>query len=339
MNKIFRQTLGLLSVAAAMSFTSCDSMLHDETTECPEGMVIQLVPKYAARTSFEAELTDVHIFIYNDKNALVDELKVDGAKLAQNGWQVEVNNMADGNYHLVVWNGLADTENYTERDAAVTLNVDADNVTNTAFAPLWHGKATDIKVEPLTQTHVTVPMVKDTNNFVIYICSTNGDVLMPGDFDLNITSANGLLDADNNVLDGSTITYNDYDTAAESIQGYLDAEIVPLDDMGYIPVIRSNINTLRLTEEHPSYLTVTGHYNHQHIITLNLNDYILKAFRSIPSNETITNQVYFDTEDLYNITLFVTPRENKADTSQGIYIVSYIRVNDWILRLQDVHLK
>jgi hypothetical protein len=335
MNKIFRQTLCLLSVAAAVSLTSCDSLTHDETTDCPEGMVIQLVPKYAARTSFESELTDVHIFIYNESDALVKELDVNGDQLSQQDYQVSVT-MPEGKYHLVVWNGLSDTDNYDEQNQAVSLKTASDNSTSNTFMPLWHGEVTDATVLSLNMTKVIVPMVKDTNNFVIHLCTTNGDVLNADDFDFKITSANGSMARNNDVLTGPTITYNYFSLKDEDIEGSLDEDLAQPDELGMLHMLRSDINTLRLTTEHPSYLYISNKKTGKNVLALNLNDYILKAFRSINASQNVSDQQYFDTEDLFNITLFLTPRAEIVD--EPVYYLAVIKINAWILRVQDAEL-
>jgi hypothetical protein len=329
----------MLWLAATFCLSSCDSMLHDDdTTECPEGLVIQLVPKYAARSSFESELTDVHIFIYNDAdNSLAKEITVSNEQLVQSGFQVQAL-VPVGNYHMIVWNGLSDTGNYTEKDNAVTLNTDVDNSTDQVFMPLWHGEASDAKVEALNMTHVEVPMVKDTNNFVVYLCTTDGTTLDPADFDMFITCANGSLDKHNNVLDGPNITYNDYACEEELIEGSIDAEIANPDSLGYLHTVRSNINTLRLTTDKRSWLTVYNKRAQANVITFSLNDYILKAFRSANINSTVSNQEYLDTEDLFNITLFLTPRADTSEENEGIYFISYLKIGPWILRVNNAEL-
>jgi hypothetical protein len=333
MKRILHQTLSLLFVAAALSLVSCNSLVHDDLTECPEGIVIQLVPKYAARTSFEAEMTDVHLAIYDDDtNTRVKDMELSGTELAQQGYQVSVN-LPEGNYHVIAWNGLCDTANYSEHDNAVTLNT-MNDTTDSTFAPLWHGMATSVKVESLTMETVEVPMVKDTNNFVVYLCATDGTKLNPDDFDFNITAANGQYDCFNNVLDGNEITYFDFSCKNEEIEASLDADLAKTDELGMLNMVRSDINTLRLTTEHPSYLHITQKDGGKNILTLNLNDYILKAFRAVNAGNTVSSQQYFDTEDLFNITVFLTPDRGNSK----LYYVMALRINYWIVRFQQADL-
>jgi hypothetical protein len=338
MKKLFRQTLSLLTVAAAMSISSCDDITHDDMSECPEGMVIQLVPKYAAISSFESEMTDVHIFIYDGKDALVKDLDVDGPSLAANHYQVSVE-IPEGDYRLVVWNGLSDTNNYSESNAAVTLKTEADNSTSRTFQPLWHGAVNDVSVESLQLTTVKVPMVKDTNNFVVFLCTTTGDVLNPDDFDFKITSSNGAMAQDNTLLDSPKITYNDFLCTNEQIEGSVDADYAPSDTLGYLHVVRAELNTLRLTTDHPSYLAISDRATGKNILTLNLNDYILKGFHSEATSKNISDQVYFDTEDLFNLTFFLSPnKDQRQEEDEPLYFCAVMKINSWILRLNDFEL-
>jgi hypothetical protein len=346
MKTILHQPLSLLLVAASMSLGACNSIVHDDMTECPEGIVIQLVPKYAARTSFEAELTDAHVAIYNaDTNAKVKDLELNGTELAQSDYSVNVS-VPEGKYRVVVWNGLCDTNNYASANDSVTLRVDNLNTTNSEFAPLWHGEVANVNVEALTMAKAEVPMVKDTNNFVIYLCTTTGEELNPDEFEFKITSSNGKYDSSNNVLTGPEITYGAFSVKSEAIEGSIEPEIVSEDDMDMLPMVRGDINTLRLTTEHPSYLQVSYKDSGKNIIALNLNDYVLKAYRSISSAANVPSQQYFDTEDLFNVTIFLSPRNNNSGTDPGssllddedLYYVSALRINYWILRLQEAEL-
>jgi hypothetical protein len=337
MIKIFRQTLGLLSVAAALVFSSCDSLTHDETSECPEGLVIQLVPKYAARTSFESELTDVHIYVFDENDAKVSELIPTAAQLQSQGYKVTVA-VPEGKYHILCWNGISDTQNYETNNYAVTLKTDGDNTTANLFQPLWHGELADATVEALAMTEVEVPMVKDTNTFVVNLASTTGEALNPDDFEVTLNSENGLLDRHNNVLSSPDITYGSFLAKTVDVEGTIDAEIAKPDELGYIHMAHFENNTLRLTTDHPTYLTVTSKVSGQNICILNLNDYILQAYRAENDAATVGNQQYFDTEDLFPITLFLTPRGGKIDESQGIYLLSVIKVRSWILRKADLTL-
>jgi hypothetical protein len=340
MKRIFRQTLSVLAVAATMSLSSCDSLTHDDMSECPEGMVIQLLPKYAAIGSFENEVNDVHIFIYDSSDKCVKELEVKGETLAANKYQVQVL-IPEGDYHLVVWNGIDDTTNYTVDNCAVTLNTESDNSTSNSFTPLWHGAAADVAVEALQLTTVEVPMVKDTNNFVIFLCSTDGEALDPENFDFYITSSNGALARDNSLTESPEITYNDFNLGEDEIEGALDLDLVSTDDeLGYLPVVRAELNTMRLTTQQPSYLTLVNKETSRRILKINLNDYIMKAFRSM--NSTLTAQEYYDTEDLFNLTFFLNSNKqvNPYDPSNEYneYYCIAISINDWVLRYQEVSL-
>jgi hypothetical protein len=334
MNKISRLTLSLLTVAAAMSVSSCDSLTHDDLSECPEGMVIELAPKYAARTSFEAEVNDVRIFIYDSNDNCVKTLDVDGSTLASNDYQVQLS-VPEGSYRLVVWNGLSDTKNYSEENAAVTLKTESDNSTENVFKPLWHGALNDVKVAKLSLSHVVVPMVKDTNDFKIFLCKTNGEALNPDDFAFTITSDNGAMAQDNSLLSSPNILYKNFSCTAEDIEGNIDEDIASTDPLGYLHMVRGEINTLRLTTDHPSYLTIIDKANGRNVLRMNLNDYILKAFRGSSANAKMTDQEYFDSEDLFNLTFFLTPRADNLN----MYLCTTVIVNDWILRYQEFDLQ
>lgn len=338
MNKFFRHTLSLLAVAASMGFaSSCDSLTHDDLNDCPEGLVIQLTPKYAARSSFEAELTDVHIFIYDSDDVQVSEIELDGEQLAAQNYTVTAN-VPVGNYRILVWNGLCDKNNYTVNSGAVKLNTSADNSTDNTLTPLWHGAVSNASVENLQLTTVTVPMVKDTNNFVIFLCTTNGDVLSPDEFDFKITAANGSIASDNSLLTSPTITYNDFVCREDVVEGSVDPTIATTDDLGMLHMVRSELNTMRLTPSLNSYLSITQKSNGKNIITINLIDYILKAYRSDMANNKVSDDVYLDTEDLFNLTFFLTPRTGRDNDEPTVYYCAYIKIRSWILRYQELEI-
>jgi hypothetical protein len=209
-----------------------------------------------------------------------------------------------------------------------------NNATERSFKPLWHGAANDIEVENLNLTKVTVPMVKDTNNVVVFLCTTNGEILNPNEFDFTITASNGAMGQDNAVLPGKEITYNDYSLREEVVEGTLAADYSTTNDLGELYMVRSELNTLRITEGNEALLHIFYRETGRNIITLNLNDYIAKAFRSDMSTLSTTVQEYFDTEDLFNITLFLTPRTGRDNPDEPPYYVAALRINKWILRVQ-----
>jgi hypothetical protein len=350
MKKIFRQSLSALAVVGCIGLSSCDSLTHDDLSECPEGLVIDLVPQYQDQTEFKNEVNDVHLFIYDSKDQLVEKLIVKGSTLVANDYRVTVN-VPEGKYRVVAWNGLSFTEDYVEQDGEVAVVTTlgsamagakrADNGSRyektDELSSLWNANVTDITVEKLRQTEVEVPMVKDTNDFIISFCVTDGSALSADDYEMYITCENGVYNSDNTLSDSPTIYYNPYEYVSQEVEGSFNPELVSTDNMGNIHLLTAKISTLRLTTERTSYLHIVSAKTGKNLLTLNLNDYLLKAYRATHTSAA-QDQEYFDSNHDYNMIFFFTPATNEVivDNQPSYYYCLTIQVNDWILRTQPL---
>jgi hypothetical protein len=348
MKKIFRQSLSALAVVGCIGLSSCDSLTHDDLSECPEGLVIDLVPKYQDQTTFQHEVDDVHLFIYDSKDQLVKNLIVKGSTLSANNYRVTVN-LPEGKYRVVAWNGLSYTEDYAEQGgevavvtpigSAAALTAPADGESRyektDELTSLWNSNVTDIEVKKLQLTEVEAPMVKDTNDFIISLCVTDGSTLSSEDYEMYINCDNGVYRQDNSLLESPTIYYNPYEYIVQDVEGSFNPELVTTDDMGYVHMLTAKISTLRLTTDHKSYLHIRSAKTGKNLLTLNLNDYLLKAYRATHSS-TATDQEYFDSNHDYNMIFFLTPKTQEVATESPVYYCLTIQVNDWILRAQEL---
>jgi hypothetical protein len=323
MNKTIKKLFALFALSLLVS--SCNSIVHDDIENCPEGLVIELTPRYAARNVFEGEVNDVHITLLDANKNQVTKIDLTGEELKANNYLVDVP-VAAGDYDIVVWNGLSDTKNYTLLDdLGVVLNRD-NNETANEFAPLWHGSVDGVTVEKTTQTHVVVPMVKDTKNVVAMLHDTSGNDLDLDRFSFYITAQNGAMARDNSLTDDTTITYRNFKLE----DAFIDGTAYDEDEDGTsIEVARGEINTLRLTTDRTARLVIDDNVVGKPILNVNLNQLILLARSTTGAVAGLSADEYFDSQDHYDLTFFL----QKINTG---YFVTQIIVNSWVVRLQNI---
>jgi hypothetical protein len=279
--------------------------------------------------TFESELTDVHIFVYDQTDNCVSELNVDGSTLQVYNFKVKLDVPA-GKYHIVVWNGLLDTVNYTStRSADVNINFDENATNRNCLTPLWHGASGDVKVAATTQTIVTVPMVKDTNTVTVLVGTTTNETMTADRFSYDIIAHNGALASDNSLTDDSRVIYGHYQSAVTNTEGSLDGS--PEDSLGQLSMALGVLNTSRLTVDRSSYLRITDNATGKIILTINLTQYILLARSSavLAGSESDQNQEYLDSEDKFNFLFILAPTTTESGT---FYALRRVTVNGWTVR-------
>lgn len=311
--------------ALSLLVTSCDSVIYDDLAACPEGLVIDLRPRYAARNIFEGEVNDVHITLLDANKATVKEIEVKEDELKENNYSVTMTGINPGDYSLVVWNGLCDTENYRLLDDHSVVLKRENNETNKVFTPLWHGNLDAVKVVQDQQTRVVVPMIKDTNDVVVMVHDDTGETFDVDRFSYAITCNNSAMDAKNVLTDTDVVWYNDFKHTVEYIEGSV------YDTEGPLEMARGELNTLRITTERPAYLTIHDNLSGTTVLSINLTDYILKARASAGAVSTMSNSEYLDTEDHFNLTFFLTKRGDQ-------YMCAMFVVNDWVVRMNYAEL-
>jgi hypothetical protein len=339
MNAKFRLIATWLAVVVALA--SCNSLVHDDLSGCPNGLVIELTPLYADRITFESELTDVHIFVYDQNDNCVSELYVDGSTLQVYNFKVKIDVPA-GTYHIVVWNGLLDTVNYTStRSADVNINFDDTDTNGNCLTPLWHGASPDVEVEATEETVVTVPMVKDTNTVTVLVGTTTNEPMTADRFTYDIIAHNGAIASDNSLTDNSQVMYRNFESAVTTTEGSLAD--YPEDSLGQLSVALGVLNTSRLTVDRTSYLRITDNATGKYLLTINLTQYILLARSSavLAGADGDQNQVYLDTEDKFNFVFILAPADSSDNTGEDAdaYIIHKVTVNGWTVRLNNTGIK
>lgn len=228
-------------------------------------------------------------------------------------------------YDMVVWAGL-NPDSYefpalTPGASTITdfqLKVkDYENQLvdrSSELEPLWHGMLSDVTFTEKEEKTYTVSLMKDTKKFRLVLqCFNEAEMITASDFDIRILSADGWYDNLNNVLDPSDreITYRPYYSED-------DAEVGVVAEM----------NSLRLMNDgRTNRLQITNKNTGKQILDLPLITY-LNALRLLEYSN-IPLQEYLDREDAYYILVLLQEKD-------GDWVSAQIKINDWVIRLQDV---
>ena len=133
----------------------------------------------------------------------------------------------------------------TRDELTLRLERDGDGRQDDELGHLWYGHLRLSRIQPSELTSVSVPMLKDSNRFVITLHDTSGQGLDADDYDFTLLADNGRMNADNEVMTGDRVTYAAYHTESAS-------ETEPAATRtGEVSLARARLNTLRLLAAPP----------------------------------------------------------------------------------------
>ena len=166
---------------------------------------------------------------------------------------------------------------------------------------------------------ITAGLVKNTNYFSCILQDENNLPLRQEDFAFTLESTNGVIDYTNTPVGTTPTCYLPYRQELS-----LTSE--------QIPIIHARLNTLRIMKGDDTTLSIKHTPSGKTILHLPLTQYLLLS-KNYPNNiGDISDQEYLDREDSYTLMFFI----QSSDT--GIPRIPTMKVNDWIIRLNDSEL-
>ncbi len=162
-----------------------------------------------------------------------------------------------------------------------------------------------------------VEMMKNTNNIRIVLQQMNGDPVDDKDFEFRITDDNTLFGADNDLISNGTVTYTPW------AQGQASTGVT--DDEREVVVAYAELSTSRLMTKNSPKLIVTRKEDGANVIDIPLIRYLLllksDLYAQMPSQE------FLDRESEWSLIFFLD--------KSGAWIRTYIKINDWTVRIND----
>ena len=297
---------------------SC-SWVDDDMSKCPRGNWLRISYAYNMLNvdAASTQLGDVTLFIFDQEGTLVHKEEVDSLKIHENNCMMELPELPENDYDLVIWGGLSE-EDYTVVPHSIELKRNADNTNDKKLKPLFHGRLDKVHLKKEYSVY-GLYLCKLSN---VFSCTIQGESenfsAVADDFKIEISSNNASISDRNDIINNIPVVYRPFFT-----------ENATIDDLN---VIHSGLNTLRLLENDKTRFHLS--YKGEKIIDLSLTKYLLLS-RHVDYKD-MDPQEYLDREDRYNLIFFLA--KNK-DPEGSEYICMKFQVNDWIVRMNDIELE
>ena len=308
-------------------FSSCD-WVNDDLSDCPTGTWLKISYTYNILNvdAASTQVGDITILAFDKNDKYVDRLDVDSITLHQGYCMVRLP-FPEETYHLLIWGGISGYQyqlpnlkaGQTERKSLnISLACDNKNQFNRKLNALFHSSLENITISEEYQV-ITAGLVKNTNYFSCILQDENNLPLRQEDFAFTLESTNGVIDYTNTPVGTTPTCYLPYRQELS-----LTSE--------QIPIIHARLNTLRIMKGDDTTLSIKHTPSGKTSLHLPLTQYLLLS-KNYPNNiGDISDQEYLDREDSYTLMFFI----QSSDT--GIPRIPTMKVNDWIIRLNDSEL-
>ena len=332
-NKLKFAAIGL----ATLAMTGCDSVIYDDLDECPSGLQLRFEFNYnlLKADAFASQVKSVNVWAFDKTGAFVWSGAASGEILTRPGYIMETP-LGEGTYDFVAWCGLEDNADFnlgsyepaSKEDLEIKLRMlesDGLNISSSHFKSLFNGVVTDVNyvvdpLEPSVMT-VTVPLIKDTNDFAVMLAHVNGLPIKNSDFTVSISYADSYL-AWNNVVEPTspTVTYTPWSTL------YGETTHAPINgdnnDIRVRSTLLFELSTSRLIENGDAYLDIVRTTDNVRIVHIPLIEYLL--FEKGARFDEYSDQEYLDRRDDYSLLFFI-------DTDMTWYMAGGVYINSWVL--------
>lgn len=261
---------------------------------------------------FSSQVTSISLFVYDKEGNLVTALTESGETLKRENYTMSIN-IAQGIYDLVAWCGLEDGNSFIINDGKIpTILSDANcrliretapdgsATSSKSLQPLYHAMLSDVEFSTLSETPVTMHLVKDTNTISVALTNLFGKQVNPEDFTITIHDNNGYLAYDNHLLDDAMITYKPWMQSLDN-----NSSLVAYFDLS------------RLTADHDTRLTIHATGKDAPILSVSLTQ--LLVYIKDATNSQMPYQQYLDNNDKFEFTFFIDDN-NEWNKNAGIYI-------------------
>lgn len=357
-----KRTMTMLMAGAILlvGSTACDSLVYEDLDPCPQGG-LRLPFRYDMNMkfadAFANEVRAVDLYIYDSGENLVGVQTARGDSLRTEGFQMHLDALAPGDYHLVAW-AFGDNEggDFVHSGASsqpgelhYTLPTSTDELgaySGTDLKRLYHARQ-KVTVPAHDTEIVTLPpmrLTKDTNVVRILLQHLDGSQIDHEDFDFAVSENFTRLDHTNLPADYAPITYRAWDKQT----GQAGTPSPDGDGMQTVSTLIAEVTTSRLmtpefsqnhfnansgatraASDDKPYLSITSRNDGRTVVRIPLTDYLLMVKGNY--NRSMDDQEYLDRQDDYTLHFFLD-QHNNWYTAAGIY------VNSWHVVPQDTDL-
>ncbi len=316
-------------VAACMVLVSCDRIIYDYEGDCEVTYLVKFRYDYNLKfaDAFAHEVETVTLYLLDQEGTVVWQGTESGEKLAAEDYAMEVD-VVPGTYDMLAWCGTADKgsfiipESTDSRELTCTLDRKHDE-SGAAYKDedldrLFHGFVDDVVFEDYSEyggTYTyTVPLVKDTNHFVIILQHLSYEPINPDSFTFSIVDSNGSMDWDNSLKPDEEITYYAWHT--EMASANMDLKPKSGTELG---AAVAEITIPRLVVGQKPRLVITDNAKGKDVVNIPLIDFALMVKGHY--NKDMDNQEYLDRQDEWQMVFFLD--EGNRWVSTRINILSW----------------
>ena len=342
MLSVFKRTfVGLFAMALAGGMAvSCNGLIYEDEGDCAVSYRVKfrydMNMKFA--DAFAHEVRSVTLYVLDEDGSIVWSKTESGDALTVEGYSMEVDVPA-GKYELLAWCDADEYKSWTfpqakvRNDLGCTLNhksdADGSAYTDGRIDDLYYGYLAEADFTADEGTvMVTLPLMKNTNNFKVVLQHLSGKPVDKDKFDFFITDDNGKMDWDNNLLPCDNVTYRAWSVSSGSAEVATRSVAEPAEATETVGVALAELTTGRLVMGHKPRLHIRNKDTGAPVLSVPLIDYALLVKGHY--NESIPDQEYLDRQDDYNLVFFLDKNENWAN--------SFIYINSWKVVLQSTDL-
>lgn len=333
----------LMLTAVPLLFAAC-GIINQEEGDCRNRYEVQFTWNYNMLNTdaFSQNVRSVSLYAFEkETHRLVWFDTESGESLGRDGYRMELEGIPAGNYELVAWCGL---ENGAENESFILdglnggegsrtgmvcklntgLQPDGTYFSQRDLSPLFHGKLGDVSIaadgDPDIEpgVHVmTMPLAKNTNNVRIILQHLSGEDVSADDFTYTIEAANAAMDADNNLCDGHTVVYREWQRS-QAQAGIVINTKAGEETETTAKVAIADLTTARLVADAPQTLSIRNG-DGETVCRIPLTDYLLlvKDFYGTQ----MTDQEYLDRQDMHTLTFFLDKNRN--------WVKGNVIINSW----------
>ena len=342
MLSVFKKTfIGLLAMALAGGMAvSCSGLIYEDEGDCTVSYRVKfrydMNMKFA--DAFAHEVHSVTLYVLDEDGGIVWSKTESGDALAVEGYSMEVDVPA-GKYGLLAWCDADEYKSWTfpqakvRNDLGCALNhksdADGSAYTDGRIDDLYYGYLAEADFTADEGTvMVTLPLMKNTNNFKVVLQHLSGKPVDKDKFEFFITDDNCKMDWDNSIIPCDNVTYRAWSVSSGSAEVGTRSVTELAEATKTFGVALAELTTGRLVMGHKPRLHIRNKETGTTVLSVPLLDYALLVKGRY--NEAIPDQEYLDRQDDYNMVFFLDKNENWAN--------SFIYINSWKVVLQDTDL-
>lgn len=320
----------------SVSLASCDdNLIFEKEGDCNPYYKVKFRYdwnlKYA--DAFPHEVGEVTLYLVDADGNVVWRRHEAGAEVKADGYMMDVD-VAPGSYTMLAWCGEGHRTHFSipESDEGsrleCTLLRDRDGLGNAEVAKelkgLYHGMRTQVEFPDEEGVHVIeMPLKKDTNDVTLVLQHLSGERVDPSKFRFEITSSNGLLGWDNELLPDELITYRPH-TVTEGTAGIIREEDAAAGRATEsMSAAVANLSVSRLVTSDDVRVSLYNVETGERVFSIPMIDYALLVKGKYGRMD---DQEYLDRQDDYSMTFFLDENDR--------WVSAYIYINSWKVLVQ-----